>query len=257
MTTFETLIRIMATLRSANGCPWDREQDSISLKPYLIEETYEVIDAIDRKEPQLLKEELGDLLLQIVFHAQIWSERGDFSIDDVIEAICAKLIKRHPHVFADTFVDNAQQVLVNWEKIKLEEKREKHDSLLSGVPRHLPSLLMGQRVQEKVARVGFDWENWQGSWQKIIEEMAELKEAIDSGEKAAIEDEFGDLMFTMVNLARALNVNAEETMRQAVGKFVRRFQKLENNVVQENRDLSTMTLQEMDELWNKVKTEDS
>jgi len=250
---FEELVRLLKFLRSDKGCPWDKEQTSTSMKPYLIEEAYEVLDAIDRQEPVDIKEELGDLLLQIVFQAQIWEEKGSFSIDDVIEHVCEKLVQRHPHVFGDKVVRDSNDVLRHWEKLKLKERASTHSSLLAGVPRNLPALLMAQRVQEKVSRVGFDWEKWGDVWEKIHEELGELHEVLLRKENSRIYDEFGDFLFTCVNLARVMNISAEDAMRAAVDKFIHRFQHMESLINSQEGDISTLSLHEMDALWDMVK----
>ena len=201
MSPFERLVSIMQTLRSENGCPWDREQTHETLRPYLIEEAYEVLDAIDAKDDSELKVELGDLLLQVVFHAQLAREDDRFTIDDVAEAVSEKLIRRHPHVFGDVKADTSDQVLTNWEKIKQNEKGNRNKSVLDGLPSHLPALLKAFRIQEKVARVNFDWEDVREVFGKVREEIAELEEAHAGRDQQSLEEEFGDLLFSMVNLA--------------------------------------------------------
>ncbi|KPL08731.1 pyrophosphatase [candidate division BRC1 bacterium SM23_51] len=252
---FRRLVAIMARLRDEGGCPWDREQDHDSLVPYLIEEAYEVKEAIDRREMESLREELGDLLLQIVFHAQLANEAGRFDIDGVLRAICEKLIGRHPHVFGDVKADSPEQVLQNWEQIKLDEKREREDepSRLSGVPKHLPALLRAQRVQEKAARVGFDWEHVRDVFAKVREEIAELEAAAERGETAQIGAEMGDLLFALVNLSRFLNVHSELTLHETIERFIERFRHIERQAAAQGRSLEEMTLAEMDALWNEAK----
>ncbi|MBN2381465.1 nucleoside triphosphate pyrophosphohydrolase [bacterium] len=258
---YTRLLRIMHTLRSETGCPWDREQTSESLKPYLIEETYELLDAIEHNEPVAIKEELGDLLLQIVFHAQIWQEKSFFTMDDVIETLCAKLIHRHPHVFGEVTVANSEQVLRNWEKIKQSEPNHATrlpKSVLEGVPQNLPALLKAQRVQEKVSRVGFDWPDWHGAVAKIQEELAEVQLALDQGPTGQkhLEEELGDLLFSCVNLARIAGGDAETILNRAVEKFKERFTRLEHNFARQQVPLNNVTLAELDRQWNLVKEQE-
>jgi tetrapyrrole methylase family protein/MazG family protein len=246
------LVNVMARLRSKDGCPWDREQSHESLKPYIIEETYEVLDAIDRKDDEELREELGDLLLQIVFHAQIAAEEGRFTIDDVARTIVEKLRRRHPHVFGDVEVEDSGEVLKNWEEIK---KKEGKISVLDGVPEGLPALLKAQRIQEKVQRVGFDWQSIGGTFDKVREEIAELERAIDEGDSAGIEDEFGDILFSLVNVARFLDIDAEESLRQTAKKFSTRFRYIENRVAEiGERPIEDYSLEELDSLWEEAKS---
>jgi len=252
---FRRLVAIMARLRGEGGCPWDREQSHQSLVPYLIEESYEVKEAIDQGDVESLREELGDLLLQIVFHAQLARETGRFDIDDVACAICDKLIGRHPHVFGNVEVSSSADVLQNWERIKLDEKRERLEtpSRLSGVPKHLPALLRAHRVQEKAAQVGFDWEQVRDVFAKVREEIGELESAVAQGETAQIKDEMGDLLFALVNLSRFLNVQSELALHDTVERFVGRFRYIEQRAAELGRPLDEMTLAEMDALWNEAK----
>jgi len=248
---FYELVDVMKRLRGQNGCPWDHQQTHESLKPYLIEETYEVIESIDRNNDEELKEELGDLLLQIVFHAQIAMEEGRFTIDDVAAGIVAKLKRRHPHVFGDTKVKDADEVLRNWEQIK---KVEGKHSVLDGVPDVLPALLKARRVQEKVGRVGFDWEESEGPLRKVLEEIEELKNAIDEGNIDHIEEEFGDILFSLVNFSRFLKIDAEESLRKTVGKFSKRFRYIEEQVKNHgDRPIEDYSLDELDSLWEEAK----
>jgi len=241
----------MERLRAENGCPWDRKQTHESLKPYLIEETYEVISAIDSGNDDELKEELGDLLLQIVFHAQIAKEDGRFDIDDVAKTIVEKLIRRHPHVFGDLKVSGSDEVLQNWEKIKKEEGKE---SIFDGVPEGLTSLLKARRVQEKAKRVGFDWNNIEGTLDKVKEEFDELSEAIKFGKKEKISEEFGDLLFSLVNVSRFLDIDAEDSLRQTIEKFMKRFKSVEKIIKSKGgKDLKNYTINELDEIWEDVK----
>lgn len=254
--SYAALLRVMARLRAADGCPWDREQTHESLRPYLLEETYEALEAIDRRDSAELCKELGDVLLQIVFHAQIASEAGQFSMRDVCQAIVDKLIHRHPHVFADTTVDGADQVLSNWERLKKEEKSpsaEPH-SVLDGVPASLPALLRAQRVQARASRSGFDWERVDGPLDKVEEEFRELRTEWEHGEQARAEEEMGDLLFALVNAARFLRINPEDALRAAVAKFERRFRAVEAAFQERGRELSNASLKEMDAVWDDVKS---
>lgn len=249
---FEKLVEVMETLRSENGCPWDRKQTHESIKPYLIEEAYEVVEAIDENSPQKLKEELGDLLLQIVFHAQMATEADNFTIEDVVQSIYDKMIRRHPHVFGDTVVDGSDDVLINWEKIKKEEKKERK-SILDGVPRKLPALLRAHRIQDKAAHVGFDWPDIAPVFEKLNEEMIEFREAYQSGDKDKVEEEFGDLIFSLVNLSRFLQINPEDALRRTIDKFVRRFHYIEKVLDESGGDLHDSTLEALDKIWEEAK----
>lgn len=253
---FNRLVDIMARLRAPGGCPWDRAQSRDDLKSYLLEETYEVLEAIDSGDPDKLREELGDLLLQVVFHAQISTEEGDFTIEDVAAAINEKLVRRHPHVFGDVEVETKEQVLENWEKIKREERREKEkpDGLLSGVPPSLPALLKAYRLQQKAAGAGFDWEETAQVKEKVLEEWGELQGAIESENRRAVMEEFGDLLFALVNLARFLGFDAEDALQQANNKFITRFHEVEKLADSGERDLHDMKLEEMDILWERAKS---
>jgi len=253
--SFAELVKVMARLRAADGCPWDREQTHASLKPYLLEEAYEALEAIDVGDDGELCKELGDVLLQVVFHAQIAGEEGRFSIDDVARAIVDKLIHRHPHVFGDLEVDGADQVVTNWERIKQEERRgkDRQPSVLDGVPKQLPALLRAQRIQGKASRVGFDWDEIAGPLAKVEEEFAELRKAMEVGSAAEVEEEFGDLLFALVNVGRFLKVAPEDTLRRAVEKFERRFRQVEETARTQGRDLQEMSMQEMDQIWNQIK----
>jgi tetrapyrrole methylase family protein/MazG family protein len=252
LSAFDELVDVMARLRRKDGCPWDREQSHESLKPYIIEETYEVLDAIDRKDDDELREELGDLLLQIVFHAQIAAEQSRFTMDDVAAAIIEKLKRRHPHVFGNLEVEDSREVLRNWEEIKKEEGK---DSVLDGVPEGLPALLKAQRVQEKVRRVGFDWESIGGTFDKVREEIGELEKAVEGRDQAGIEDEFGDILFSLVNVARFLDINAEDSLRKTTKKFSHRFRYIENRIEEKGeRPIEEYSLEELDVLWDEAKS---
>lgn len=253
---FNRLLEIIKRLLDPGGCPWDREQTHQSLKPYLLEEAYEFLDALDKGNRDEIKEELGDLLLQIIFHAEL-SERADsFSINDVIEGICNKLIHRHPHVFSDLKVKNTSEVLSNWEDIKKKEKsrkEKKQKSVLDGVPRNMPSLALASRIQERASNVGFDWSNIKDVWDKVKEETEELLEAQNLQDPVKIEEEYGDLIFSLVNLSRFLKINPEYALRKTVFKFDQRFRSIEKKAEEQGRKLCEMSLEEMDELWNKSK----
>ena len=250
---FEKLLNVVETLRAPGGCPWDRQQTHKSLRPYLIEEVYELVEAIDTEDYDAMREELGDVLLHILFHTDIRREAGDFDICDVIRQIRAKLIRRHPHVFGDAKVKDAGEVLHNWENIKLDERREKSEkaSLLDGIPRSMPALLVAQRMQEKTSRIGFDWEKIDDVWEKVKEEIAELEREIHSDDTAKFEDELGDILFVLTNLARFKGVNAEMALRRTNEKFARRFRYIEKKLKEENIDLPTLEI--MDRFWDEAK----
>lgn len=251
------LQEIASILRSEHGCPWDKAQTSETLKPYLIEEAYEVYQAIENGNHENLKEELGDLLYQIFAHAQLASEQNLFNIDDVANGIIEKLIRRHPHVFGNDTVNDANEVIDRWEKIK---KKEKNDgqSLLEGVPTHLPALLKAYRVQQKVSRVGFDWERIQDVVSKLHEEVNELIEIIEnqSNNQHALKEEIGDILFTIVNISRHLEINPEEALQSTISKFIKRFKYVENKLHHLNKDITQTSLQELDTLWEESKSID-
>lgn len=256
----DPIVGVMQQLRGESGCPWDRSQTHHTLKPYLVEESYEVWEAIDAGNMDKLCDELGDVLLQIIFHAQLAAENGAFDVNDVVQAVTAKMIRRHPHVFGETVVRGVGDVLVNWEAIKRSEMgTEERPSVLDGVPRHLPSLAVAQKLQAKAARVGFDWERIDDVIRKVWEEAREVRDAYREAEGGGeeeqknLEAEFGDLLFAAVNLARFLGVNAETALRHAVDKFEHRFRYIEAQASEQGRQLSEMTLAEMDELWEKAK----
>jgi len=246
---FERLLVIMDELREK--CPWDKKQTIESLRHLTIEETYELADAILDNDLPNIKKELGDVLLHIVFYARIASETKEFDIADVINSLCEKLISRHPHIYGDVKVNNEQDVKENWEKLKLKEGNK---SVLSGVPSSLPSLIKASRIQEKARAVGFDWEKPEQVWEKVQEEIAELKHEIDTNaSKEKIEGEFGDVLFSLINYARFVNVNAEDALERTNKKFIKRFQYLEVEAAKIGKQLSEMTLAEMDVYWNKAK----
>jgi tetrapyrrole methylase family protein/MazG family protein len=252
--TFEQLVAIMRTLRAPGGCPWDAEQTHESLTRYLLEETYEVIEAIDEKSPQHLREELGDLLLQPVFHAAIAEESGDFTINDVIATLCDKLIRRHPHVFGDVEIKDSDAQVENWEKIKKLEKGAERQSALSGVPDHLPALMKAHKIGEKASRVGFDWEHADQVFAKVMEELHEFEEAWAGGNPARMEDELGDVLFAISNLGRFLQLNPEEALRKTITRFQKRFSYVETELLHQGVPMQNASLEEMDLLWEKAKS---
>lgn len=251
---FIKLLEVMETLRGPNGCPWDKEQTLESLSSHLIEETYEVIEAIDQKDFKSLKEELGDLLLQVVFYCQVTSEANRFSIDEVIDGITEKLTRRHPHVFSDVQVKDSKEAINNWEKIKAQEKsKEKNPSILSGVPAQLPSLLKAYRLGQKTSRVGFDWANTQDVFKKVEEELKEFGEALESNQKEEMKEEFGDLLFSLAQTARFLEINPEESLKLSCQKFIRRFQFIEKKLSTEKKEWDQVGLKELENWWNESK----
>jgi tetrapyrrole methylase family protein / MazG family protein len=250
---FEDLVKLMTTLRGPNGCPWDRKQTLPDLKPYVIEEAYEVVDAIDQDDRRGLAEELGDLLLQAVFIAELTREEGTFDIYDAITSIHDKLVRRHPHVFGDVEAGDAETVLVNWEKLKQDERKAENKSILAGVPQSMPSLLKASRLTEKAARVGFDWRRTEDVFDKLDEEIGELREAVANGDNEHIHEEIGDLLFTIANIARKVNVNPEEALQSTNRKFMRRFGSMESQVRERGQNLDQLQLEEMDRLWDEAK----
>lgn len=261
MTAIEQLLEIMTRLRAEGGCPWDREQTLASLKQYLVEECYEVVDAIDSGDPSKHEDELGDLLLQVVFQAQLRKEEGAFDFEAVARRICEKLIRRHPHIFSDVKVASASDVLQNWDKIKAVERlsagasqdKPEQTSLISDAPRHLPALHKALHVQKRAARVGFDWSAAHDILAKIDEELAEVRAALAAGDNDAIKEEIGDLLFAVVNISRFQGLNAEEALNATVAKFIRRFRAMETLAHKDQTDFSKCTLTQMDDYWNKVK----
>lgn len=247
---FEQLVNIMELLRSEKGCPWDREQTHKSLRQFLLEETYEVLESIDNDDIDELKIELGDLLLQIVFHAQIASEEKHFNIEDILENINNKLVTRHPNVFGDLKIDSAKEQTINWEKIKMTEGKK---SVIDGVPKDLPALLSAHRIQSKAATVGFDWEIINDVWKKIDEELNEFKQAVDVNNHDDIEEEFGDLLFSLVNLSRFIQVNPEDALRNTVKKFSKRFKYIEQQVSEKGKKMVDCSLEELDTIWEESK----
>ena len=253
LAAFEKLMELMRRLRGPGGCAWDAEQTHESLKCYLLEETYEVMEAIDAGSSHMLKEELGDLLLQVVFHATIAEENGEFTTGQVLELLCDKLIRRHPHVFAGLEVDDIDDLTANWERIKKAEKGDERRSALSGVPPHLPALLRAQKITEKAARVGFDWDHVEPVFAKVLEELKELEETLFTGDQERMEAELGDLLFAIVNLGRFLSLTPEDALRKTIARFMRRFSHVEDSLHGRGRKLQDASLQEMDVLWEEAK----
>jgi len=255
--SFERLVAIMARLRAPGGCPWDREQSFDTIKPYTIEETYEVLDAIDQRDFDGLREELGDFMLQAVFYAQMAHEEGRFSIADSLETINAKLIRRHPHVFADGDAKTPGEVLARWDEIKGEEKREKGEKpkgRLDGVLRAQPALMEALAISKKAAKAGFEWASFEDVLEKLHEESGELAQARAAGDAAEVEGEIGDLLFTLVNVARWLDVDPEQALRKTNAKFRRRFAHVERSLNDAGRSLEQSSLEEMEKLWQQAKT---
>ncbi len=250
--TFLDIVGVMQRLRSEDGCPWDKKQSHKSLVPYLIEEAYELVEAIEEEDPKKVREELGDVFLQVLFHCQIAEEKEEYDIADVFETLSTKLKYRHPHVFGDLHVTEVKTVHANWEKLKKKEKPEKK-SILEGIPKHLPALLKAHRIQSRASKVGFDWEEKKEVLEKIREEIEELKQATHDHDKDKIEEEFGDLLFTLVNYARFLEVHPEQALQKTIVKFLRRFRHIENELYDKNVSFSEMSLEELDSSWNEAK----
>ncbi len=246
--SFGRLLEVMDDLREK--CPWDKKQTIESLRILTIEEVYELVDAIDEQDMDGIKEELGDLMLHLVFYSKIASEKGAFDIADVINDVCDKLIARHPHIYGDMKLADEDAVKANWEKIKL---REGKTSVLQGVPKSLPAVVKALRIQDKAKQVGFEWENIEQVFEKVEEEFSELNEAVVNGDKQKIEEEFGDLLFALINYSRFLKIDPEQTLEKCNKKFIRRFQYIEQQALQFNKNLTEMTLNEMDSLWNEAK----
>ncbi|MGH9812067.1 MAG: nucleoside triphosphate pyrophosphohydrolase [Candidatus Acidiferrales bacterium] len=250
--SFEEVVQLMARLRAPDGCPWDREQTHRSLRTYLLEESYEVLDAIERDDAEALKDELGDLLLQVIFHAQMAQEQGRFGIDEVLTGLHEKLVRRHPHVFAEGKAETAQQVVHNWEALKAAE-RNNRSSALEGVSEHVPALLEAYQLTRKAAQVGFDWEKPEDVLAKLDEEVGEVRKELAAGETGRVEEELGDLLFVVVNLARKLKVDPEVALRRANRKFVERFRRIESELARQGKRPQDSTLAEMDALWERAK----
>jgi XTP/dITP diphosphohydrolase len=249
---FERLVKIMDELREQ--CPWDRKQTIHSLRSMTIEETYELADAITMEDWKGIKEEIGDLLLHVLFYAKIGSEQDKFSLEEAINGIADKLVARHPHIYGDVKVADEEEVKRNWEKLKLKEGKK---SVLSGVPGSLPAVVKATRLQEKARQVGFEWDNREAVWDKVEEEMTELQEAVQSGNESHIEEEFGDLLFSLVNYARFLQIDAENALEKTNKKFIQRFTGMEEKALSEGKNLQSMTLAEMDAIWNSIKKQNN
>ncbi len=245
------LLAVLDRLRAPDGCPWDREQTSRSLIPYLLEETYEVIESIEAGDQQGLKEELGDLLLHVLFQIKIAEEQAQFTLEECLTTLVEKLVGRHPHVFGEVQADGQSPVNRNWEATKQREKQRA--SLLDGVPRKLPALTRARRIQEKAALVGFDWTDVEPVWEKVHEELAELQLAHRTNDPDALEDELGDVLFSLVNLGRFFGISAEEALRRTMAKFEYRFRKIEEELRRRNKTPEEATLEEMDEIWNRYR----
>jgi tetrapyrrole methylase family protein/MazG family protein len=252
---FARLLEIMRRLRGPAGCPWDREQTRTSLKPYLIEETYEVLEAIESGGPDALREELGDLLFQVVFHTEIAAERGEFTMADLLARLGDKMVSRHPHVFGDASVQTAGQALTQWETIKQREAeaRGRRRSVLDGVPRALPALVRAQRIQSKAARVNFDWPDARAAWAKVEEEMREAAAALAAGDGARLTDELGDVLFSLVNVARLSSLDAEDVLQAAVEKFRRRFTTMEDELSASGKSVTSVSPAELERSWEAAK----
>ncbi len=246
--SFTDLVEIVKILRKE--CPWDRKQTHESIKDNLIEEAYEAVEAIDTGDFDELKKELGDVLLHVVFHSRMADEKSNFTIDDVIYSIQEKLIRRHPHVFGDEDAEDENQVAENWESIKMKEGKS---SVLEGIPKQLPALIRAQRMQEKAANVGFDWPEFSQVWKKLEEELQEFREALEKGNPPKSREEFGDLLFSLVNVGRFYDLNAEDSLRSTNRKFIERFQYIEQQLDKENKEISGVSLEEMDKHWNNAK----
>jgi XTP/dITP diphosphohydrolase len=246
--SFLGLVKIMDELREQ--CPWDKKQTIDTLRPLTIEETYELADAITDHDWKGIKEELGDILLHLLFYAKIGSEQNQFTLEEVINGISAKLVHRHPHIYGDVQVADEEDVKRNWEKLKLKEGKK---SVLSGVPPSLPAIVKATRIQEKAKQVGFEWDKKEDVWKKVEEEMGELQEAVSGGKQVEIEEEFGDVLFSLANYARFLQIDAEGSLEKTNKKFIRRFQEMETVALSNGKQLSSMTLDEMDAIWNLVK----
>lgn len=246
--SFDKLLSIMDELREK--CPWDKKQTFQTLRHLTIEETYELADAIIENDSQEIKKEVGDLLLHIVFYAKIGSETSNFDMKDIVDSLNEKLIRRHPHIYSDAVADDAKQVSENWEQIKLKEGRK---STLEGVPKTLPALVKAYRIQDKARGIGFDWDNIEQVWEKVEEEIEEMKFEIKTGNKDKIEQEFGDTLFALINYSRFIDVNPETALERTNKKFIRRFQFIEQEVLKQNKDMREMTLEELDKIWDEAK----
>lgn len=249
---------IVRKLRSKDGCPWDREQTHESLKPYLLEEAYEVLEAIDSEDDSLLCEELGDILLHVVMHSSMAEEKNSFSMEDVIEGISNKMVRRHPHVFGEVEVSSVSEVWENWDKIKKEEKNNgagtKGESILDSVPQYLPALIRADKIQKRAARIGFDWDSVAGAWDKVHEELDEINEVLDGdNNREKLTEELGDLLFSIVNVTRKLDIDGEEALRLSISKFMRRFSYVESELKDRGETLKHASTQELENLWEQAK----
>ena len=252
--SFRKLIEIVDTLMGENGCPWDNVQTRESLKPYLVEETYEVLEALDTNDPDQIKDELGDLLYQILFHSKISSKNNEFDIKDVLNNLKEKMVRRHPHVFKEGQVNTPDQVIERWEEIKKEEKtHSNHPSTLDSVPKHLPSLLRAQKLQKKAAKEGFDWDEISDVFDKLDEEISEFKSAVLEGKGTDIQSELGDILFVLVNIAKFKKIDAEEALRSTNNKFIKRFQHIEKEVAKQGKTLKETSLEDMERHWQNAK----
>lgn len=252
--SYQDLLDIMTKLRAPDGCPWDREQDHKTLKRYMIEESYEVLEAIDEENPKKICDELGDVLLQVVFHAQIAKENGQFDMSDVIHGVSSKMINRHRHVFGEEEAQTADDVMVIWEKVKKDEKGlQTQTQVLKDVPGNLPALMRSFKVQQKAAQVGFDWDDVKDALLKVKEEIGELEDAYASGDTAHAEEELGDLLFAVVNVSRFMKIQPELALTATVNKFIRRFEYVETKAGEQGRQLADMSLKDMDALWDEAK----
>ncbi len=257
---FERLVEIISRLRGPQGCPWDREQTPQSLKKYILEEAYEVVEAIDQGDPVEVCEELGDAIFLLTFVAYLYQEAGDFEVADVLRLCAEKMIRRHPHVFGDTAVANAAEVIAQWQRIKEKEARQKEkdrSAILGNLPKTMPALQRAFRVGERASRVGFDWKEAEELFPKIEEELSELREALAKGERDQVREELGDLLFTVANLARKLGVNPEEALRDNVEKFIHRFRAMEEHFARQGQDLHQVSLEEMDRVWEEIKAQEA
>lgn len=252
--SFRKLIEIVDTLMGENGCPWDNVQTRESLKPYLVEETYEVLEALDTNDPDQIKDELGDLLYQILFHSKISSKNNEFDIKDVLNNLKEKMVRRHPHVFKEGQVNTPDQVIERWEEIKKEEKtHSNHPSILDSVPKQLPSLLRAQKLQKKAAKEGFDWDEISDVFDKLDEEISEFKSAVLEGKGTDIQSELGDILFVLVNIAKFKKIDAEEALRSTNNKFIKRFQYIEQEVAKQGKTLKETSLEDMERHWQNAK----
>ncbi len=252
--SFRKLIEIVDTLMGENGCPWDNVQTRESLKPYLVEETYEVLEALDTNDPDQIKDELGDLLYQILFHSKISSKNNEFDIKDVLNNLKEKMVRRHPHVFKEGQVNTPDQVIERWEEIKKEEKtHSNHPSILDSVPKQLPSLLRAQKLQKKAAKEGFDWDEISDVFDKLDEEISEFKSAVLEGKGTDIQSELGDILFVLVNIAKFKKIDAEEALRSTNNKFIKRFQRIEKEVAKQGKTLKETSLEDMERHWQNAK----